>query len=325
MTFFRGHRMRRSETLRTMVREVSLRPDNLIYPIFVTEGKEKVEQILSMPGQNRYSVDKLPQVVEPLLELGVQAVLLFGIVSDKDEHGSQASAHGGIVQVATRFLKNKYPHLCVITDVCLCEYTSHGHCGYVNCDGTIDNDKTLLRIAETALSQAEAGADIVAPSDMMDGRVAAIRKILDERGFVDIPIMSYAAKFASAFYGPFRDAAGSAPQFGDRRAYQMDPANGREAMREIAADVAEGADLLIMKPALAYMDVIARARDKFTQPMAAYNVSGEYSMVKIAAAQGIVDEKRMVMEIMTGFRRAGCDLIITYHAHDVARWLNQKN
>jgi porphobilinogen synthase len=324
MTLFRGHRLRKTETLRTLVREVSLQPHNLIFPLFITEGQGKVEPIASMPGQNRYSVDELERVVEPLMELGVRAVLLFGIVEKKDEHGSGSSLSDGVVQTATRRLKQRFPELCVITDVCLCEYTDHGHCGYVRRDGTIDNDRTLTRIAETALSQAEAGADIVAPSDMMDGRVAAIRNKLDARGLVDTPIMSYSAKFASAFYGPFRDAAGSTPQFGDRRCYQMDPANGREAMREIEADIAEGADLLIMKPAMAYMDVIARARDRFEVPMAAYNVSGEYSMVKMAAAQGLIDEKRMVMEILTGFRRAGCDLIITYHAPDVARWLSGK-
>ncbi|MDH7601354.1 MAG: porphobilinogen synthase [Armatimonadota bacterium] len=315
----RMRRLRRSDALRRMVRENSVAVDNLIYPLFVVHGIDVKVEIPSMPGVYHFSTDTLCTEAEHIARLGIPAVLLFGIPAAKDEKGSEAYAPDGIVQRAVRALKKTVPELVVVTDVCLCEYTSHGHCGIVK-DGEVVNDETLDLIARTALSHAEAGADIVAPSDMMDGRVGVIRDALDENGFTDVAIMSYAAKFASSFYGPFRDAAGCAPKFGDRSTYQMDPANRREAAREIALDVDEGADIIMVKPALAYLDIISDARASVDVPIAAYNVSGEYCMVKLAAAKGLVDEKRVVVEILTSIRRAGADLIITYHAKDYAAW-----
>jgi porphobilinogen synthase len=316
----RLRRLRRTETLRQMVRETRLEIANLIYPLFVTHGKEVRQVIEAMPGIFRLSVDKLPEEVEEVASLGIPAVLLFGLPEAKDEVGSGAYKPKGIVQQAVRAIKEASPELVVIVDVCLCEYTSHGHCGVV-IEGELDNDKTVELLARTALSLAEAGADIVAPSAMMDGMVVGIRAKLDENGYQRIPIMSYTAKYASAFYGPFREAAECAPQFGDRRCYQMDPANVREAWREMEQDIQQGADIIIVKPALAYLDVISRVRDAFNHPLAAYNVSGEYSMVKAAAQNGWIDEKEVVPEILTAIKRAGADMIITYHAKEVARWL----
>jgi porphobilinogen synthase len=304
------------------VRESHIRVDELIYPVFVMEGKDIVHPVASMPGICQYSLDHVLEEIERAYALGIRSVLLFGIPEHKDECGSGAYAEDGIVPRAIRVIKERYPKLVVIADVCLCEYTSHGHCGLVR-DGEILNDETLPLLAKASVVYAQAGADIIAPSDMMDLRVAAIRKALDEEGFINTPIMAYSAKFASAYYGPFRDAAHSAPGFGDRRSYQMDPANGREAMREIEEDLAEGADLIIAKPALAYMDIIKEASERFLVPIVAYNVSGEYAMVKAAAANGWVDERRIVMENMLGMKRAGATAIITYHALDVARWLQE--
>ncbi|HLZ68360.1 MAG TPA: porphobilinogen synthase [Dehalococcoidia bacterium] len=319
-SFTRFRRLRRGEPLRGLVRETALSPGDFIYPLFVVHGRDVKAEISSMPGQFHLSLDRLPAEAGELQRLGVPAVLLFGLPAAKDERGSEAYAEDGIVQQATALLKREAPDLLVITDVCLCEYTSHGHCGLLDGD-QVDNDASLELIARSALAQAQAGADIVAPSDMMDGRVAAIRESLDRHGLSHVPIMAYAAKFASAFYGPFREAAESTPAFGDRRGYQMDPANGREALREIEADIAEGADIVMVKPALPYLDVLARARDRFDLPFAAYNVSGEYAMVKAAAANGWLDERRVVLEALTGIKRAGADMIITYHARDAARWL----
>jgi len=316
----RLRRLRRTETLRQMVRETRLEIANLIYPLFVTHGKEVRQAIEAMPGIFRFSVDKLPEEVEEVASLGIPAVLLFGLPEAKDEVGSGAYEPKGIVQQAVRAIKEARPELVVIVDVCLCEYTSHGHCGVV-IDGEVDNDKTVELLAITALSLAEAGADIAAPSAMMDGMVAAIRAKLDENGYERIPIMSYAAKYASSFYGPFREAVECAPQFGDRRSYQMDPANVREALSEVEQDIQQGADIIMVKPALAYLDVISRVRDAFNHPLAAYNVSGEYSMVKAAAQNGWIEEKEVVLEILTAIKRAGADMIITYHAKEVARWL----
>jgi porphobilinogen synthase len=316
----RMRRTRQNEKLRSLVRETHLRVDQLIYPIFVAEGINEPREIASMPGIFQQSPATLEREAEHLAALGIPAVLLFGIPADKDEFGSQAYAEDGIIQQAVRRLKSVRPETLVITDVCLCEYTSHGHCGVIG-RGTVENDKTLELLAKTALSQVQAGADIVAPSDMMDGRVAAIRRLLDKENYTGIPIMSYAAKYASGFYGPFREAAGSTPQFGDRWAYQMDPANAREALREVELDIAEGADMLIAKPALAYMDIIRQMRDRFPHPIAAYNVSGEYAMIKAAAHNGWIDEQRIVMEVLIGLRRAGADMLITYFAPDVAKWL----
>jgi porphobilinogen synthase len=293
---------------------------DLVYPLFVIEGKKIKQAINSMPGQYRFSIDLLAKEVEEIARLGIPAVMLFGIPQKKDEVGSSAYNPKGVVQQAIRVIKKATPKLLVITDVCLCEYTSHGHCGIV-VDGYVDNDKTLKILAKTALSHAKAGADIVAPSDMMDGRVKAIRQELDDRGFQSIPILAYAAKYASYFYGPFREAAESAPEFGDRRSYQMDPPNWREAMREIEQDIVEGADIVMVKPALPCLDVIRKARDTFNHPLAAYNVSGEYAMVKAAAQRGWLDEKGAVLEILTAIKRAGADIIITYHAKEAARWL----
>jgi porphobilinogen synthase len=305
-----------------MVRETALSVDDLIYPIFVTHGKGVARPVESMPGVANYSIDRLLIALEEVVQLKIPGVLLFGIPAAKDEAGSGAYDDEGIIQQAVRAIKKTYPDLLVVTDICLCEYTSHGHCGVVK-DGRVLNDPTLELLARTALSHAEAGCDMVAPSDMMDGRVGAIRQALDENGFTQIPVMAYSAKYASAFYGPFREAAGSAPAFGDRRTYQMDPANAAEALREVELDLAEGADIVMVKPALAYMDIICRVKDGFGRPVAAYNVSGEYSMVKAAALKGWVDERQVVMEIMTGLKRAGADMILTYHAKDVAGWLKE--
>lgn len=318
----RMRRLRRNETLRRMVRETTLTVNDLIYPMFVVPGEKQRQEVPSMPGVFRFSIDELVKEVEEVAKLGIPAVLLFGIPERKDEWGSEAYDENGIIQRAIRTIKRAVPELIVITDVCLCEYTSHGHCGIVRETPNgfeVDNDATLEVLAKEAVSHAAAGADMVAPSDMMDGRVKAIREALDENGFSHVPIMSYAAKMASAFYGPFREAAESAPQFGDRRGYQMDFANKREALREIALDLEEGADIVMVKPALAYLDIIAAARERFDVPIAAYNVSGEYAMVKAAAKMGWLDEERIVWEILTAIKRAGADLIITYFAKDVAR------
>ncbi|GBD17748.1 Delta-aminolevulinic acid dehydratase [bacterium HR27] len=320
LEFRRFRRLRRSEGVRRLVRETRLSVEDLIYPLFVVHGRGVRREVGSMPGVYQLSVDQLGYEAEELLSLGIGAVLLFGIPAHKDEFASEAYDPDGIVQRAVRELKRVAPELIVITDVCNCEYTSHGHCGIVR-DGQILNDPTLELLARTAVSHAEAGADMVAPSDMMDGRVLAIRRALDRAGFSELPILSYAAKYASAFYGPFREAAESAPAFGDRRSHQMDPGNRREALREIATDIDEGADAVIVKPALAYLDVIAAARERFDVPIAAYNVSAEYAMVKAAARNGWIDEQRIVLEILTGIRRAGAQMIITYHAKDAARWL----
>jgi porphobilinogen synthase len=319
--FARFRRLRTSEPIRSLVRETRLSPEGIVYPLFVVPGEGVREEIVSMPGQFHLSVDQLAREAEELRSLGIPAVMLFGLPASKDEVGSGAYAPGGIAQQAVRALKDAAPELVVITDICLCEYTSHGHCGVVTPAGEVDNDATLPLLARAAVSHVEAGADMVAPSDMMDGRVAAIRASLDDAGFGSTPIMAYSAKQASAFYGPFRVAAGSAPQFGDRRSYQMDAANSREAMREIEADIAEGADIVMVKPALPNLDLIARARDRFDVPLAAYNVSGEYAMVKAASAAGYLDERRAIFEILSGIVRAGADIVITYHAKEVARWL----
>lgn len=316
----RLRRLRRTETLRALVRENRVDVGDLIYPMFVVEGKGIKQEISSMPGILRYSPDQLQTEVEEVAGLKIPAVLLFGIPQHKDETGSSAYQPDGVVQKAIRAIKSTVPELLVITDICLCEYTSHGHCGIVT-NAAVDNDKTLPLLAKMTLSHIEAGADIVAPSDMMDGRVKAIREALDGKGYEHIPILSYAAKYASAFYGPFREAAESTPQFGDRRSYQMDPSNVREALREVEQDIAEGADIIMVKPALAYLDVIREVHDTFNCPLAAYNVSGEYAMVKAASQQGWLDERQVVLETLTAIKRAGADIILTYHAKDVARWL----
>ena len=316
----RLRRLRRSELLRALVRENRVEVGDLIYPMFVVEGKGIKQEITSMPGIFRYSPDQLPPEVEEVVRLKIPAILLFGIPEHKDETGSSAYHPDGVIQQAIRAIKNAVPELLVVTDVCLCEYTSHGHCGIVT-NGTVDNDQTLPLLAKMALSHVDAGADIIAPSDMMDGRIKVIRKTLDEEGFQHIPILSYAAKYASAFYGPFREASESTPQFGDRRAYQMDPSNVREALREVESDIAEGADIIMVKPALAYLDVIWQVRNTFNCPLAAYNVSGEYAMVKAAAQRGWLDERQVVLEALTAIKRAGADIILTYHAKDVSRWL----
>ena len=320
-TEHRMRRLRRSEGLRRMVRETRLSPSDFIYPVFVTTGEDIREPIPSMPGQSRLSVDQLAQEAAELRSLDIPAILLFGIPESKDAEGSGAWIRDGIVQQATRVLKDAQPDLIVVTDVCLCEYTDHGHCGVLADDGSVINDASVELLAQTAVSQAEAGADVIAPSDMMDGRIGIIRQALDRGGFDDRALLAYSAKFASAFYGPFRDAADSAPQFGDRRAYQMDPPNGREAMRAIERDLAEGADMVMVKPALAYLDLVREARQRFDVPLAAYNVSGEYAMLKAAAANGWIDEERVVLETLTGIKRAGTDLILTYHAKEASRWL----
>lgn len=319
----RLRRLRRTETLRAMVRETEVEAGDLIYPLFVIAGKGIKQDIVSMPGVFRYSVDLLTREVEDIAKLGIPAVLLFGIPEYKDETGSSAYETDGIIQRAVRTIKRSVPEIVVITDVCLCEYTTHGHCGMVT-DGYVDNDTTLKLLTRMALSHAEAGADIIAPSDMMDGRVKAIRQELDEGGFQQTAILSYAAKYASAFYGPFREAADSTPQFGNRLSYQMDPPNWREALREVEQDVTEGADIVMVKPALAYLDVIHRVRDSFNCPLAAYNVSGEFSMVKAAAQRGWIDEKAVIMETLTAIKRAGADMIITYHAREAVPWLKSR-
>jgi porphobilinogen synthase len=314
----RLRRLRRSPALRDLVRETELTPARLIAPLFVAAREEPVE---SMPGVSRLTIGGAVAAAGRLAELGVPGVLLFGIPDDKDAEGSGAWDDDGTVQLAVAAIKAAHPQTLVITDVCLCEYTDHGHCGVVRADGSVDNDASLELLARTALSHARAGADVIAPSDMMDGRVGAIRAELDSEGFSELPILAYAAKFASAFYGPFREAADSAPAFGDRRSYQMDPANVREALRETELDIAEGADIVMVKPALAYLDVIAAVRAMTRLPLAAYNVSGEYAMVKAAAAAGAFDERAIVLETLTSIRRAGADMIITYHAEEAARWL----
>lgn len=317
---FRPRRLRTTEQHRRMVRETHLLVDDLIYPLFVLHGKAMRNEIVSMPGVAQLSVDLLVKEAQEVYNLGIPAVILFGIPRRKDAKGSEAYAKDGIIQQAVRAVKDKVPDLLVITDVCLCEYTDHGHCGVVKGNKVL-NDPSLELLTKAAISHAQAGADIVAPSDMMDGRVRAIRKALDETGFDQIPILSYAAKFASAFYSPFREAAGSAPQFGDRKSYQMDPPNVREALREIEMDIQEGADIVMIKPALAYLDIIHQARNSFNRPIAAYNVSGEYAMVKAAAQMHWIDEGQVVQEILTCIKRAGADLILTYFAKDVARRL----
>ena len=316
----RLRRLREGEALRALVRETKLAASDLIYPIFVTHGRDLRQPVDPMPGSYHLSLDNLLEEVAEVADLGIPGVLLFGLPARKDVTGSEAYDEHGIIQEAIRVIKQTIPELLVITDVCLCQYTSHGHCGVVE-GSRINNDATLELYAQVALSHAEAGADLVAPSGMMDGQVRAIRNGLDDHGFSHIPIMAYAAKHASAFYGPFRVAADSAPQYGDRRSYQMDPANGRMALREIQADIEEGADIIMIKPALPYLDVIARARDRFDHPIAAYNVSGEYSLVKAAAANEWINEEQVTLELLTGIRRAGADIIVTYHAKDAARWL----
>ena len=318
----RLRRLRELEPLRGLSRETHLSTGDLIYPMFVTHGQNVRQEIEPMPGCYQLSLDHLVSEVTEVAQLGIPGVLLFGIPQRKDPQGEEAYDDHGIIQEAIRVIKGAIPGLLVITDVCLCEYTDHGHCGVAE-DGQVDNDRTLELLSKTALSHVLAGADVVAPSAMMDGQVKAIRALLDENGFKDVPIMAYAAKYDSAFYGPFRVAAESTPQFGDRRSYQMDPANWRMAMREIEADIQEGADIVMVKPALAYLDVIARARDRFDHPIAAYNVSGEFSMVKAAAANGWLEERRVTLEILTAIKRAGADIILTYHAKEVARWLNE--
>jgi porphobilinogen synthase len=319
---YRPRRLRESPLLRSMVRETALRVDDFVYPLFAVHGRGVREPIGSMPGQYRLSIDELLKECKDAASMGIPAVLLFGLPRDKDPRGSEAYAEDGIIQQAVRAVKDTIPDLLVVTDVCLCEYTSHGHCGVVE-DGRVKNDPSLELIARTAVSHAEAGADMVAPSDMMDGRVAAIREGLDESGFAETPIMAYSAKYASAFYGPFREAADSTPQFGDRRSYQMDPANAIEAMREVALDVDEGADIVMVKPALPYLDIIARVKGEVGLPVAAYSVSGEYAMLKAAGQLGWLDEERAVLEALTGIRRAGADIIITYFAKDAARLIEQ--
>lgn len=318
----RPRRLRRTPALRRLVRETHLQPGQFIYPLFVVPGTGVREEIPAMPGQYRLSVDELLKELEGVVRRRLGGVILFGIPEQKDDAGSGAYAADGIIQQALRAARKAYPELLLVTDVCLCEYTDHGHCGVLS-DGDVANDPTVELLVRTAVSHAEAGADIVAPSDMMDGRVAAIRRGLDAAGCSHIPIMAYSAKYASAFYGPFREAAESAPSCGDRRGYQMDPPNAREALREVALDLAEGADIVMVKPALAYLDVIRAVRDVADVPVAAYNVSGEYSMVKAAAARGWIDERQTVLETLTGMRRAGADIIITYHAKEAADWLQK--
>jgi len=319
---YRPRRLRKNENFRRMIRETRLSVDNFVYPLFATFGKDVKKPISSMPGNFQMSVDHLVKEVQKTKELGIPAVLLFGIPDKKDEVASGAFMKNGVVQQAVRKIKDKVPDVIVITDVCLCEYTSHGHCGMIE-KGEVDNDASLEVIAETAVSHAKSGADMVAPSAMMDGQVGAIRDALDEAGFENLPIMAYSSKYASCFYGPFREAAESAPQFGDRKAYQMDPANGDEAIREIGLDVEEGADIIMVKPALPYLDIIHRAREEFDLPIAAYNVSGEFSMIKAAAKLGWMDGERAMMETLTSIKRAGADIIITYFAPEAAKCLQK--
>lgn len=322
LQFQRHRRLRQTPTIRSMVRETHLHKEDLIYPVFVAEGTGIKNEVPSMPGVYQFSLDVFGEELDEIVALGIPSIILFGIPSEKDAVGSGAYHDHGIIQEATRFVKERHPQLVVIADTCLCEYTDHGHCGIIE-NGQILNDPTLDLLARTAVSQAKAGADIIAPSNMMDGFVAAIRYGLDQAGFTHIPIMSYAVKYASAYYGPFRDAAGSTPQFGDRKTYQMDPANRLEAIREASSDVQEGADFLIVKPALSYLDIVRDVKNNFALPIVAYNVSGEYAMVKAAALNGWVDEKQIVLETLTSMKRAGADIIMTYHAKDVARWLEE--
>jgi porphobilinogen synthase len=317
----RLRRLRGTHALRGLVRETRLEPADFVHPMFVAHGIDRREPIPSMPGIDRLSIEHAVAEAGEVEALGIPAVLLFGIPALKDDEGSGAWDEEGIVQLATRAIKRSHPELLVITDLCLCEYTSHGHCGVVRSDGIVDNDATLELLARTAVSQARAGADMIAPSDMMDGRVGTIRAALDDDGLTELPILAYSAKFASAFYGPFREAAGSTPMFGDRRSYQMDPANGEEAVREARLDVEEGADIVMVKPALPYLDVIRRVKDETRMPVAAYNVSGEYSMLKAAVAAGYLDERTAVLEALTSIRRAGADIVISYHAKEAAKWL----
>ncbi len=318
---YRPRRLRRNERLRSLVRETALSADHLIYPLFVGPGKDSAQPVASMPGVAQLSIDRAVKECEEVNALGIPAVILFGIPERKDSVGSEAYVDGGVVQKAIRAIKERAPELLVITDVCLCEYTDHGHCGVIK-DGDVDNDRTLELLVKEALSHAQSGADIVAPSDMMDGRVGAIRKALDQNGFEQIAIMAYAAKYASGFYAPFRDAAESTPQFGDRRSYQMDPANADEALREVELDIHEGADIIMVKPAMTYLDIVYRVKQKFGYPVAAYNVSGEYSMIKAAAKNGWIEERRIVLELMLSIKRAGADMILTYFAKDIARELH---
>ncbi len=320
--FKRHRRLRTSESMRSLVRETHLQKEDLIYPIFVVEGEKVKNEVSSMPGVYQVSLDYLTEQMNELEDLGIRGVIVFGVPKEKDEIGTQAYCETGIVQEAIRQIKRDHQSLTVIADTCLCQYTDHGHCGVVR-DGVVENDESLELLVQTAISQAKAGADIIAPSNMMDGFVAAIRKGLDEAGFVHVPIMSYAVKYASSFYGPFRDAAHSSPQFGDRKEYQMDPANRLEAIREAESDVEEGADFLIVKPSLAYLDVMREVKDRFNLPLVAYNVSGEYSMIKAAAANGWVNEREIVLEKLTSMKRAGADLIITYFAKDAARYISE--
>jgi porphobilinogen synthase len=323
LQFRRNRRLRNSTTLRAMVRETVLQKEDFIYPIFVIEGENVKNPVSSMPGVFQFSLDQLAVEIDEVVALGIPAVILFGVPTEKDATGTGAYHDHGIVQQGIRFVKERHPELIVIADTCLCEYTDHGHCGVVEGDKVL-NDPSLDLLTRTAVSQAQAGADIIAPSNMMDGFVIAIRQGLDAAGFIDIPIMSYAVKYASAYYGPFREAAGSTPQFGDRKTYQMDPANRLEAMREAESDVAEGADFLIVKPALSYLDIIRDVKNNFVLPIVAYNVSGEYAMVKAAAQNDWIDEKKVVLETLTSMKRAGADIIMTYHAKDAARWLEEK-
>jgi porphobilinogen synthase len=317
----RLRRLRRTPVLRDLVRETRLDPGDFVLPLYVQDGLEGRTPLATMPGVDRLSISAAVEEAGEAAALGIPAVILFGIPGHKDEEGSGAWDDEGIVQLATRAIKQAHPELLVVADLCLCEYTSHGHCGALRADGSVDNDASLELLSRTAVSQARAGADVIAPSDMMDGRVGAIRTALDDDGLTDVPILAYSAKFASAFYGPFRDAVDSAPAFGDRRGYQMDPANGDEALREVLLDVEEGADMVMVKPALPYLDVVRRVKEATRLPLAAFNVSGEYAMVKAAAAAGYVDERAIVLEALTSIRRAGADIVITYHAKDAARWL----
>ncbi|ANU25660.1 porphobilinogen synthase [Planococcus versutus] len=323
LNFNRHRRLRGSANLRSMVRETSLHKEDFIYPIFVVEGENVKNEISSMPGVFQFSLDKLGVELDEVVDLGIPSVILFGVPNEKDAVGTQAYHDHGITQEAIRFAKTRHPELVVIADTCLCQYTDHGHCGVIE-DGVILNDKSLDLLTRTAVSQAKAGADIIAPSNMMDGFVAAIRSGLDEAGFENTPIMSYGVKYSSAYYGPFREAAHSTPQFGDRKTYQMDPANRMEALREATSDIQEGADFMIVKPALSYLDIIREVRDNFDIPIVAYNVSGEYAMVKAAAANGWINEEKIVLETLLSMKRAGADIVMTYHAKDAARWLEGK-
>lgn len=319
---FRPRRLRNNKIIRDMVRENDLKKTDLIYPLFIVEGKNKKEEISSMPGIFRLSIEHTLEEINRAKEAGISSFLLFGIPDHKDSVATGAYSPEGIIQTSIREIKRQVKDILIVTDICNCEYTDHGHCGIVSPEGNVLNDQTLELLVKTALSHAEAGADLLAPSDMMDGRIGAIRDALDENDFTDLPVMSYAAKYASGYYGPFREAAQSAPQFGDRKSYQMDPANSREALLEVILDMEEGADIVMVKPALAYMDIISKVKEISDRPIAAYNVSGEYSMVKAAAAKDWIDEKRIVLETLTGFKRAGADIIISYHSVDVAKWLS---